>query len=177
MQRIALFLLLTCCGVLPLAADAAVKVAISGVDTEIEANIRATLTLLRLGAREDLPEAAVRRLHGRVRSESRDAMRPFGFYSPQIDSRLERQGGQWLATLEIDPGPPVIVSEIDVRLLGEGGSDERLLGLIAQSPLQLGRRLRHQEYDRLRNNLQSLAAARGYFDASFEERRLEVDVS
>ena len=177
MQRIALFLLLTCCGLLPLAAHAAVKVVISGVDTEIEENIRATLTLLRLGDREDLPEAAVRRLHGRVRSESRDAMRPFGFYRPQIESRLERKDGQWLATVEIDPGPPVIVSDIDVRLLGDGASDERLLALIARSPLQLGRRLRHPEYDRLRNNLQSLAAARGYFDASFEERRLEVDVS
>jgi translocation and assembly module TamA len=170
-------LLLACCGLLPAAAHATVKVEISGVDSEIEENIRATLTLVRLGDREDLAEAAVRRLHGRVRSETRDAMRPFGFYRPRIESRLQRQGEQWLATVQIDPGEPVLVSEIDVRLLGEGDSDERLLAVIAQSPLRVGRRLRHQEHDRLRNNLQSMAAARGYFEATFEQRRLEVDVA
>ncbi|NHA15612.1 autotransporter assembly complex family protein [Thioalkalivibrio sp. XN279] len=177
MQRIALFLLLACCGLLPFTTHASVRVEISGVDSEVEENIRATLTLVRLGERDNLSEAAVRRLHGRVRSETRDAMRPFGFYRPRIESQLQRQGEEWLATVQIDPGEPVLVSGIDVRLVGEGESDERLLAVIAQSPMRVGRRLRHQEHDRLRNNLQSVAARRGYFDASFEQRRLEVDVS
>jgi translocation and assembly module TamA len=160
-----------------LTAGASVRVEITGVDSEIEENIRATLTLVRLGTRENLSEAAVRRLHGRARSEVRDAMRPFGFYRPRIESRLERQGEAWLATLQIDPGDPVLVSEIDVQLFGEGSTDERLRETIEQNPIRVGRRLRHQEHDRLRNNLQSMAAMRGYFDARFEQRRLEVDVS
>jgi translocation and assembly module TamA len=172
-----LVLLLACCCLFPLTASASVRVEITGVDSEIEENIRARLTLVRLGAREGLSEAAVRRLHGRARSEIRDAMRPFGFYRPRIESRLERQGEQWLATLQIDPGDPVLVSEIDVRLFGEGSTDERLLEVIEQHPMRVGRRLRHQEHDRLRNNLQSMAAMRGYFDARFEQRRLEVDVA
>lgn len=177
LQQAVLALLLACCCLLTSAAQAAVKVEITGVGGEIEENIRATLTLVRLGARDDLSEAAVRRLHGRARGEAREAMRPFGFYRPRIESRLERQGDAWLATLQIDPGEPVLVSEIDVRLLGDGSADERLLEVIEQSPIQVGRRLRHQEHDRLRNNLQGTAAMLGYFDASFEQRRLEVDVS
>lgn len=170
-------MLLACCCLLPVTAGASVRVEINGIGGEIEENIRATLTLVRLGSRDDLSEAAVRRLHGRARRETRDAMRPFGFYRPRIESRLERQGEQWLATLQIDPGEPVVVSEIDVRLLGEGSTDERLLEVIEQSPVRAGRRLRHQDHDRLRNNLQSMAAMRGYFEASFEQRRLEVDVA
>jgi len=177
LQRGALVLVLACCCLLPFAAQASVSVEISGVDSEIEENIRAMLTLIRLGERDNLSEAAVRRLHGRARGEAREAMRPFGFYRPRIESELQRQGEQWIATLRIDPGEPVVVSEIDVRLLGEGDNDERLLQVIEQSPMRVGRRLRHQEHDRLRNNLQSVAAMRGYFDASFEQRRLEVDVS
>lgn len=170
-------MLLAGCYLLPLAAGASVRVEITGVDSEIEDNIRATLTLVRLGTRDNLSEAAVRRLHGRARSETRDAMRPFGFYRPRIETRLQRQGENWLATLRIEPGDPVLVSEIDVRLLGEGSTDQRLLEVIEQSPVRVGQRLRHQEYDRLRNNLQNVAAMRGYFDASFEQRRLEVDVA
>ena len=177
MQRGILVLLLVCCCLLSGTAGASVRVEISGVDSEIEENIRATLTLVRLGTRENLSEAAVRRLHGRARGEARDAMRPFGFYRPRIESRLERQGEGWLATLQIDPGDAVMVSEIDVRLLGDGSTDARLLEVIERSPIRVGARLRHQEHDRLRNNLQSMAAMRGYLDASFEQRRLEVDVA
>ena len=177
MQQAILALLLACLCLLPGAAQASIRVEITGVDSEIEENIRATLTLVRLGARENLSEAAVRRLHGRARNETREAMRPFGFYRPRIESRLERQGEEWVATLRIEPGEPVLVSEIDVRLRGNGATDERLLEVIEQSPIRVGRRLRHQEHDRLRNNLQSTAAMLGYFDATFEQRRLEVDVS
>ncbi|MFU8819916.1 MAG: autotransporter assembly complex protein TamA [Gammaproteobacteria bacterium] len=177
LQRGILVLLLVCCALLPAIAGAAVRVEITGVDSEIEDNIRASLTLVRLGTRESLSEAAVRRLHGRARGEAREAMRPFGFYRPRIETRLERQGEEWLATLQIDPGDPVRISEIEVRLLGEGSTDERLLQVIERSPLRVGARLRHQDHDRLRNNLQSIAAMRGYMEASFEQRRLEVDVA
>lgn len=151
------------------------RVEISGVEGEIETNIRVSLDLVRHGSREDLSEPAVRRLFARARSQIRDAMRPFGYYRPQIESRLERRDSQWLASFEIDPGEPVRVTEVDVRILGPGSEEPRLLGVVAQSPLRADRRLRHQEHDRLRSNLQASAAMLGYFEAHFETRRLEVD--
>lgn len=172
--RIVTLLALLACG-WPGSAWAQVRVVISGVEAEIEGNIRATLDLVRHGGRDDLSEPAVRRLHARARSQIRAAMRPFGYYRPRIEQRLEAVDGQWRASFEIDPGEPVLVTEIDVRLLGEGETEPRLLEIVAQSPLRTGRRLRHPEYDRLRSNLQSVAAMLGYFEARFEERRLEVD--
>jgi translocation and assembly module TamA len=148
---------------------------IDGVDSEVEANIRASLALVRHGDRDDLSGAAVRRLQARARAEIRDAMRPFGFYRPRIESTLEQVEGAWVARFTIDPGEPVLVTEIDVRIVGEGGDEARFQELIDDSPLRTGRRLRHQEHDRLRNNLLSTAAILGYFEAVFTERRLEVD--
>jgi translocation and assembly module TamA len=163
-----------CCA-LPLAAAAGVEVRISGVDSEIEANIRATLDLVRHGEREGLSEATVRRLFSRSRRQVREAMRPFGYYRPAIDASLEQKNGEWLARFTIDRGQPVLVTDIDVRLSGEGEQEPRLLAVIADTPMRKGRRLRHQEYDRLRNDLQATAAALGYFEAQLEQRRLEVD--
>lgn len=153
------------------------RVDVSGVEDEIETNIRATLDLVRHGGREDLSEAAVRRLYARARRQVREAMRPYGYYRPHIEPSLEQRNGEWRARFVIDPGEPVLVTEIDTRILGEGSSDDALLDVIARSPLRTGRRLNHQEYDRLRNRLQAAAATRGYFDAAFEQRRLEVDPS
>jgi translocation and assembly module TamA len=171
---LALLVLLSCA--LPwTTASAQVRVQISGVDSEIAANIRASLDLVRHGARQDLSEAAIRRLHGRARSQIREAMRPYGYYRPRIDAQLEQRDGQWVASFEIDPGEAVLVVEVDARISGAGREEPRLLEVIAESPIQAGRRLRHQEHDRLRNNLQATAANLGYFEARFEERKLEVD--
>lgn len=170
---IALLLVSLCLAAAPAAAQ--VRVEISGVDGEIEANIRAALDLVRHGGREDLSEAAVRRLHARARGQVREAIRPFGFYRPRIESTLERRNGEWRAVFQVDPGQPVLVSEIDVRILGPGSAEPRLLETVAQSPLRVDRRLRHQEHDRLRNALQSEATMLGYFEARFLQRRLEVD--
>ena len=171
---LALLAVLACA--LPWAPAAAqIQVQISGVDGEIEANIRASLDVVRHGTREDLSEAAVRRLHARARAQIRGAMRPFGFYRPRIDPLLERRNGEWHAIFQIDPGEPVLVTEIDVRIIGEGSEEPRFLEVIAQSPIRTNRRLRHEEHDRLRNNLQATAAMLGYFEARFEQRLLEVD--
>lgn len=170
-----MILLAACAGLCPSSGQAAVQVEITGVDDEIEQNVRATLGLVRFGSREDLSEGAVRRLFRRADSQVRQAMRPYGYYDPQIERELERANGGWVARLRIDPGKAVQIAAVDVRIFGEGRDETRFRDVINGSPLRIGRRLRHPEYDQLRNRLQSTAAALGYFDAQFEAHRLEVD--
>ncbi|HKK02565.1 MAG TPA: autotransporter assembly complex family protein [Gammaproteobacteria bacterium] len=156
------------------AALGEVRVEISGVEDTLETNIRASLDLVRHGTREDLSEAAVRRLYARANGQVREALRPFGYYRPRVEGELEKSNGQWLASLQVDPGEPVLIEEVDVRISGPGSDSAELDRIVEQSPVRAGRRLRHQEYDRLRNNLQSRATALGYFEMRFETRRLEV---
>jgi translocation and assembly module TamA len=158
-------------------AGAAIEVNITGVGDEIETNIRATLDIVRHADREDLSDAAIHRLHVRARSQIRDAMRPFGYYRPRIDHSLERRNGRWIATYRIERGEPVIVSEVDIRLTGEGAEEPALLEIVREREIRQGRRLRHTEHDRLRNSLQSTAQMLGYIQANFTDRTLEVDPS
>jgi translocation and assembly module TamA len=157
------------------AGEAAVQVEITGVSDEIEDNIRATLDIVRHAEREDLSEGAIRRLHARGRRQIRDAMRPFGYYQPRIDHSFEQRNGRWLSSFRIDPGEPVVVVEVDVRILGEGADEPRFREVLADRQVQEGRRLRHDEYDRLRNAMQTTAESLGYIEAQFTKRRLEVD--
>ena len=167
-------LLLACLGASP-AWSATVSVSISGVSPEIESNIRAVLDLSRHAARTDLSEAGIRRLNSRARRQIIEAMRPYGFYRPEIRSRLEPSNGNWQVIIEIDPGEPVRITELDIRLEGEGKDDPALLDIIRQSELEVGKPLFHPDYDRLRTRLQGSASNYGYFEAEFRARRLEVD--
>jgi translocation and assembly module TamA len=160
---------------LPQTGLAAIEVELEGVRGRIEANVRSYLDLVRFADREDLSDAAVRRLHQRAGRQVREALRPFGYYSPELTTSLAKDNGTWRAHLEIDPGRPARWTQIDVRIQGPGTDHPDFRQIVADSRLQPGNHLRHREYDDLRRALERAASARGYLDARFVERRLEVD--
>ena len=53
-------------------------------------NVRAYLSLTRYVQRDDLTDGQVRRLADRAVDEAADALRPFGYYDPQVRSRTTR---------------------------------------------------------------------------------------
>lgn len=163
--------------VFPLAA-APVVTEISGVDGAKLANVRAHLSLVRAEDLETVSVWRLRQMTTDARAEVRDALRPFGHYRPRVEVRLldpERDGQPWRAVINIDPGPPVTVADLDIRLLGEGAEDEDLLAWKADWPLPVGSVLDHQAWETSLRRLISLADGRGYFDHRFPRRRVLVD--
>src|SRR3974390_684464 len=78
-----------CLGACALAQAAGVRVEIKGVDEELRANVLAYLSFerYRRGAAE-LNADTVERLHNRVAREVQAALKPFGYYEPQVDSSV-----------------------------------------------------------------------------------------
>src|SRR5213080_4941462 len=76
-----------------LAHAAGVKVEIRGVDEELRANVLAYLSFERYrkgGA--DLNADTVERLHNRAEREVQAALKPFGYYEPQVESTITDLG-------------------------------------------------------------------------------------
>src|SRR4051794_22319485 len=119
--RAALFLL--CLIASPLAL-ANVAVEIHGVEDELRTNVLAYLSFERYKKSTDLSADTIERLHDRVEREVQSALRPFGFYDPQVHSEVSNTGrGDWKVIVNIDPGPPVLVDRIDVQVHGAGAAD------------------------------------------------------
>jgi translocation and assembly module TamA len=165
-----LCLVVVLAGVLPSPADAALE--IKGVDEDLERNVRAFVSL------DDEPcdaeEWLVRRRYRALEKQARDSLEPFGFYSPSIRSELTTGGDCWRATLEIDPGEPVRYRTVDILISGAAASDTAFDNLPRRDLLQAGEPLRHEDYEVLKRQLQTLAADRGYLEATFPESRLEI---
>lgn len=151
------------------------KVSIEGVNGEMRKSIEAWLSL------DDEPcDAPQWRLQGRLdeaTQEIRQAMQAFGHYDPTITHSFEAGGGNgcWKADFNIDPGPQVVLREVDIELQGEGRDDEAFRKLLRNTTLKPGEPLRHDRYDAFRNSISDLAANRGYFDGRFTRRALVVD--
>ncbi|WP_192037056.1 autotransporter assembly complex family protein [Halomonas sp. YLGW01] len=113
------------------------------------------------------------RLRAQVRNQALEAMRVFGYYDPSVAIRFTGDPIEE-ATLAITPGPRVTITVLDLSITGDAQQDEAFDDVLADPGLEVGDPLEHAPYDSLRGKLSSLALQRGYFDADFPTRRMEV---
>lgn len=152
-----------------------IEIEIVGVDDALRDNVLARSSLKRHAESEQLDQEMVDRLAQRAPGEARTALRPFGYYEPQIETDLTRTNTGWHARIAIDPGEPVVLVEQQVEITGPGSEERFLRRVLAQSPLQTGKRLSHPDYDELKGALLRAAAGNGYLDAAFTRAELIVD--
>lgn len=152
-----------------------VNVKIEGINGELKTNVLASLSIAQYKNFGASPEATIRRLNARAPSEIRNALEPFGYFSPTVDSTLTHEGEVWTAAYRISTGPAVKVDRVSVRVEGPGAQDPAFQALERQPALQPGQVLRQQRYTDTKRALQETAEERGYFDAHFSVNTLKVD--
>ena len=171
---IALFLASFACLRMAHAADS-IELEVVGIDGALRDNVLALSSLQRHAESEQLDQDVVERLAQRAPGEARKALRPFGYYQPQVETELTRTADGWHARIMIDPGKPVVLVEQQVEITGAGRDERFLRQVVARSPLRTGARLSHPDYDLLKGELLRAAAGNGYLDAAFTRAELIVD--
>jgi translocation and assembly module TamA len=157
-------------------ARATVTVEIRGADDQLRANVLAYLSFERYKKRGDLSADTVERLHNRVEREVQSALKPFGYYEPKVESEVTDLGkGDWRVSIDINPGQPVLIDKVDVRVDGAGTTDPLFQRITSNPPLHTGDRLSHATYEAVKSNLQRTAATYGYLDAKLTRNELVVD--
>jgi translocation and assembly module TamA len=153
-----------------------ITVEIHGVDEQLRTNVLAYLSFERYKKRTDLSADTVERLHNRVEREVQSALTPFGYYEPKVESEVKDLGkGEWRVSIDINPGQPVLIDKVDVRVNGAGATDRLFERITSNPPLHAGDRLSHSTYESLKSDLQRTAATYGYLDAKLTRNELIVD--
>ncbi|WP_143004149.1 autotransporter assembly complex protein TamA [Thiohalorhabdus denitrificans] len=150
------------------------RLEVDGVSGELERNIRAYLSIAELAGTEDPDPTNISRNHRAAPEEIREALQPFGFYNPDIRGSLDRDGDAWVARYEVDRGPPTIITELELRIMGPGRDDGGLARVLEDSGLKEGERLRHDRYSATKDDLLEQAVASGYLDARFTRNEIRV---
>jgi translocation and assembly module TamA len=157
-------------------ARANVEIEVRGVEDELKANVLAYLSFDRYRKSESLSADTIERLHNRVEREVAAALKPFGYYEPQTHAELHDLGsGNWRVNVDIEPGQPVLMDHVDVRVIGQGEKDLLFTHLTTNLPLRPGQRLNHSAYEKIKGDLQRTASNYGYLDAKLLKSELRVD--
>jgi translocation and assembly module TamA len=155
-----------------LASLARGELQIKGVSDEVSRNVRSYVAL----ASEPCDAEAwlVRRRFRAVETETRTALEPFGYYDPVIETSLEQNDECWQAQLNIDPGAPVLLRNVDISLTTPPEEPADFADITSTTTLVPGAQLRHSDYETLKESLQVRAAERGYVEAAFSKSSIEV---
>ncbi|PBJ84360.1 hypothetical protein CMZ84_08050 [Lysobacteraceae bacterium NML93-0399] len=149
------------------------RVDIVGLDEEMTENVRVSLALYEAVGR-DVSGRRMAYLLREAENQTRRALEPFGYYSPTIDVQRDREGDVLSVRITVDAGQPVRVRNSDIAIIGEGGQDRYLARDIARFVPSEGAVFSHPAYESSRNQLSRRLTERGYFDAEFASRRVEV---
>ncbi|WFE68764.1 BamA/TamA family outer membrane protein [Thiomicrospira sp. R3] len=114
-------------------------------------------------------------LFNRVENEIRNALRAQGYYTLQLEKKLDRQAANTLIELDILLDLPVRIRKIDIQILG-AGKDLIEWRNYRQFELKLrqGNQLNHSDYTRTLSDLRNIALNQGYLDAEFMRREFRV---
>jgi len=169
-----LILVLLLSGMTAVQAAVSIDVKLDGLDREQKRNVLAFLTIEQQRKADDLTERRIRRYHNRAIQEIETALQPYGYYQPVIESSLEKDGDKWVARYVIEPGPPVIISEIDLRFEGAGKDDPDVTRVEKSLPVKVGEQLVHADYELAKTRFRAAALNNGYRDARYLRSEVRV---
>ena len=159
-------------------ARADVTITVTGVSDQLRGNVLAYLSFARYQRSKSLTPDTVDRLESRIGREVQSALRPFGYYQPTVRSSVTAPGpGNWQVTIAIDPGQPVILKKVDVRVVGPGAESPLFTRITSSLPFHAGEPLNQAQYDAVKGDLLRTAATYGYIDATLTRHELRVDPS
>jgi translocation and assembly module TamA len=167
---------LTCAVLWPQSSQAAgekpvLEYSISGLKGSLLNNARAWLG--------ELPVSPQGRLNFTVTAVQRveDSLKALGYYNADVSIVLQRTEPVWSLQINVIPNEPVLISAINIEVLGAARDDPAFEELLANVPFRVGDVLSHGDYERFKNRLLALGQQRGYFDAQLTERRVAVNVA
>ena len=150
-------------------------VSVTGLDSGAKKNVQLTLALAKEQC--EAPEWKIRGLFDKADEEIKQALRALGYYHPVITKSLAFNAHCWQADIAINSGSQVIVEEVSIALTGDAHDDPEFQKLRNILLTEKGKALRHDQYEKMKSRIESLAMDRGYLKGGFSEKELLIDTA
>lgn len=159
------------------AARADLEIVIKGVDDPLRANVRAYIDFLQVGRRARVSNRDLDKILEDAIVDARAALRPYGYYKPEITGRYIRQRtSDAVLEVSINPGPAVRIDELELRVDGPGSNERILREWKSEWPLTKGRRLDQTVWKQQKQIGIDRAESIGYLEAKYETQVIELDL-
>ncbi|MCD9085294.1 autotransporter assembly complex family protein [Stenotrophomonas sp. SY1] len=144
-----------------------------GADAEIIENIEVSLSLYdAIGKVQG--ESRLEYLLSQAERQTRQALEPFGYYNPTISIDAPRTGDNLQVLIQVDKGQQIKVRQEEVIITGPASRDRYLQEDLDAFTPKAGQPFDSVSYEASKVVITRRLAERGYFDADFTQRKVEV---
>lgn len=154
-----------------------VSLVVNGVEGELLENVQARTQVFRITGNTRLSRRRLEKIVADAEIQAAAALQPFGYYHADVSGELVSAGDRaWQIALNVEKGPPVIISDHEITLAGDGRQDPGLLDWQAQWPLTGGKILNQVTWEELKETALRLASAHGFLNATFTRQEIRLDL-
>lgn len=159
------------------AARADVEYVVKGVNGPLRDNVLAHVDVVQIGRSARASERDLERLLDSALRNARLALRPYGYYRPDVDGRFyRRKDGMPILELTIRPGAPVTIASLELDIDGEGANNAALRDWLGDWPLSEGSRLDQVVWKEEKQAGLDIANEAGYLEARYTEHVIALDL-
>lgn len=157
-----------------LAVFASMHVCSAELDVTVEPSNRALRENVEnyIGDLGDRNEQELLRYSRIAQEQAEKALQALGYYNGEIESQVSG-GEDSRLTLRIEPGEPVRLADITVRV--DGPAAELSAFRVPRNRLKTGDVLNHGQYEDVKQQILNQASRYGFFDGRFARQRLAID--
>ncbi len=158
-----------------LQATVPLQVEVVGIEDPLWQNAMNFLDIEKKKDEEALSIRWIKRLHQEAPDQIRQALQPYGYYSPVIKDTLTEVDGNWVASYSIDKGPTVAIVTRDIQWQGEGARRDVFQEHLDRHLENASGTLVHSEYESTKSEFLNLALSAGYPKAKILKSEVLVD--
>ncbi len=159
---------------LNLKASVVLQVDIQGLDDEIASAVRQNVQIFRQKDNPRLSVWEMQRLHKKAKTEIAVGLKPFGFYSAEINGSLVENEEGWFALYHVNTGPICRIRKLELQINGMGKNLPEFDDLADQFPLQPGDALLHASYEAGKRYVLKQCKEAGFLEARFITHTLSI---
>lgn len=149
------------------------EVSVSGLDGDLKDNAMLRLSLAKQPC--EAPKWKIKHFFSEADAEIDQALRALGHYHVVTKKKLAFNKNCWLAEFDINPGPRVIVDDVDINISGDALKTPEFAESLKNMPLKKGSPLHHGQYESMKSKISSVALDLGFLNSRFTEKKLVID--
>jgi translocation and assembly module TamA len=104
------------------------------------------------------------------------ALEPYGYFTPTIRSELKHNNSSWTFYYKILPGPPIILQQLSVSIVGDGKDNPLFIKWRNRLTLQQGKIFNTEDYNKTKETFFNIAQNNGFLNATMPEHTIKIDV-
>ena len=152
-----------------------VRFIINGVNSEIKQNVITSLNSVSENYLSAPTSNAINYLIHQAPSVVYKAVAPYGFLDAKVKQNVSHSGNNWTLSYYIQPGAPVRINNINIKITGPGAHTKIFQKVITKYAPKTGTILNIQKYNNFINQLTVQANKFGYFQAKVVEKKIIVN--